>query len=617
MQNEPIDWNNEVVASLMWTARAFGIACVCLVIVGYLLVRHTQWGRQFWTITGAYFTGRDSWRQWATVAAMLFLTVLGVRLTILLSYQGNEMYTALQYAAQAFSGGDATALGEAKSTFWRSIVVFTVLATVHVLRSLLDYYVGQAFVIQWRVWLTDRVATDWLDGRAYYRGRFIDKGIDNPDQRIETDITNMTTVSQSLSMGLVTAVTSVVAFTKILWDLSGPMTLFGVEVPRAMVVLVYVYILTATAIAFWIGHPLIQLNFLKERFTANFRYALVRLRDRAESVAFYHGESVERGGLLGRFGAVITNAWRIVFRTLKFDGFNLGVSQVAVVFPIVIQAPRFFAGTITLGDITQSAAAFGQVSDSLSFFRQSYDAFAGYRASLIRLNGLISADERSRALPELRTERSDGVLELSAVSVNLPDGRPLVDGLDLRLTSGEALLVCGASGSGKTTLLRTLAQMWPYATGTVRRPTGTEAIFLSQFPYLPLGDLRDAVAYPAHAADLGDDTIREALQKVALGHLVHRLGEQEDWAAILSPGEQQRVAFARILLIRPQVAFLDEATSAVDEGLEYQLYRLVREEVPECMLFSVSHRSTVDQHHTRRLELLGDGPWRMSEVAVN
>lgn len=617
MRSEPIDWNHEAVASLLWTARAFAIAVVCLVLVGYLLARHTRWGRQFWAISGAYFSGRDSWRTWTTVAVMLLLTVMGVRLTILLSYQGNEMYTSLQYAAQAFSGGDGAALSEAKSTFWRSIGVFGVLATVHVVRSLLDYYVGQVFVIRWRVWLTDRVTSDWLGGRAYYRGRFIDRGIDNPDQRIQADVTDMITISQSLSMGLVTAVTSVVAFTKILWDLSGPMSLFGVEVPRAMVVLVYAYILVATALAFWIGHPLIRLNFLNERLTANFRYALVRLRDRAESVAFYHGEAVEKSGLLGRFSAVIANAWRIVFRTLKFNGFNLGVSQVAVVFPIVIQAPRFFTGAITLGDITQSATAFGQVSDSLSFFRMSYDTFAGYRASLIRLNGLLSADARSRDLPEVRTEHVDGAVELSAVRVHLPDGRPLIDGLTLRLTPGEALLVSGPSGSGKTTLLRTLARMWPYAEGTVRRPTGPDALFLSQLPYLPLGDLRAAVAYPAGAADLGDDAIRAAMRDVALGHLVDRLDERADWATILSPGEQQRVAFARILLMRPQVVFLDEATSAVDEGLEYLLYRLVRENVPECMLVSVSHRSTVDQHHTRRLELLGDGPWRLSEVTVN
>ncbi|QCQ91317.1 ABC transporter ATP-binding protein/permease [Rhodococcus sp. SGAir0479] len=617
MRSEPIDWNHEAVASLLWTARAFAIAIVCLVTVGYLLARHTRWGRQFWTVSGAYFSGRDSRRTWATVAVMLFLAVLGVRLTILLSYQGNEMYTSLQYAAQAFSGGDSVALAEAKSTFWRSIAVFAVLATVHVVRSLLDYYVGQAFVIRWRVWLTDRVASDWLDGRAYYRGRFVDSGIDNPDQRIQADVTDMTTITQSLSMGLVTAVTSVVAFTKILWDLSGPMSLFGVEVPRAMVVLVYVYVLTATVVAFRIGRPLIRLNFLDERLTANFRYALVRLRDRAESVAFYHGETVEKSGLLGRFTAVIANAWRIVFRTLKFNGFNLGVSQVAVVFPLLVQAPRFFAGTITLGDITQSATAFGQVSDSLSFFRQSYDTFAGYRAALVRLDGLLHSDARSRDLPAVRTESVEGEVQLSAVRVERPDGRPLVEDLTLRLAPGDALLVSGPSGSGKTTLLRTLARMWPYAGGTVRRPTGSDALFLSQLPYLPLGDLRAAVAYPARAGDLGDDAIRDVLGKVALGHLVDRLDEHADWSSILSPGEQQRVAFARIVLIRPQVAFLDEATSAVDEGLECQLYRLVREDVPECMIFSVSHRSTVDRHHTRRLELLGNGPWQLSELALS
>ncbi|WP_137725965.1 ABC transporter ATP-binding protein/permease [Prescottella subtropica] len=616
MRSESIDWNHEAVTSLLWTARAFAIAAVCLVLVGLLLTRWTRWGRQFRAISGAFFTGRDSWRTWALVAVMLALAVTGVRLTILLSYQGNEMYTALQYAAQAYSGGDAAALDAARSTFWRSIVVFSVLATIHVVRSLLDYYVGQAFVIHWRVWLTDRMATDWLGGRAYYRNRFIDKGIDNPDQRIETDVTTMTAVSQTLSIGLVTAVTSLVAFTKILWDLSGPLTLVGVSVPRAMVVVVYVYILVATVLAFWIGHPLIRLNFLNERLTANFRYALVRLRDRAESVAFYRGETVERSGLLGRFAAVIGNAWRIVYRTLKFNGFNLGVSQIAIVFPIVLQAPRFFAGTITLGDITQSATAFGQVSDSLSFFRQSYDAFAGYRAALVRLSGLLDADEKARRLPAVRTDHVDGEVELTAVRVDLPDGHPLVDDLDLRLTPGEALLVSGASGSGKTTLLRTLAQMWPYAGGAVRRPTGEQALFLSQFPYLPLGDLRDAVAYPGQAADFGDDRIRDVLGRVALGHLTDRLGEPEDWSAILSPGEQQRVAFARIVLLRPQVAFLDEATSAVDEGLEYQLYTLIREDVPDCMLVSVSHRSTVDRHHTRRLELLGDGAWQLSTVPV-
>ncbi len=213
MRDEPIDWNHEAVASLLWTSRAFLIALVCFVVIGAVLARRTEWGRQFWRITGPYFSSRDSWRPWALILALLFLTILGVRILVLLSYQGNEMYTSLQLVAQALEAGDAAALDGAKSMFWRSIVVFAVLATVHVVRSLLAQYTGQALEIVWRTWLTDRITTDWLDGRAYYRGRFIDGSIDNPDQRIESDITEVATTSQTLSMGLVSSVVSVVSFT--------------------------------------------------------------------------------------------------------------------------------------------------------------------------------------------------------------------------------------------------------------------------------------------------------------------------------------------------------------------------------------------------------------------
>ncbi|MGW0043855.1 ABC transporter ATP-binding protein/permease [Rhodococcus sp. NPDC003348] len=611
-----LDWNHEFWSSLRWTLEAFGISAVCFVIVAALLLRYTRWGRQFWRISGAYFTGRDSAPVWGLLALVLFMTVFAVRMTVLFSYQGNDMYTALQLAAQGFAQGDTAALDAAESAFWTSIVIFAVLATIHVARSLFDFYIGQAFDIRWRRWLTDHVTTDWLHGRAFYRDRFVDDTIDNPDQRIQQDITDFVQISRSLSMGAVGAVVSLVSFTKILWDLSGPMTVFGTEVPRAMVFLVFVYVLISTIVAFWLGRPLIQLNFWNERLTANFRYALVRVRDGAENVAFYRGEGVERRGLLARFAAVLRNYWRIVFRTLKFNGWNLGVNQIAVVFPILIQAPRFFAGTITLGDVTQSATAFGQVHDSLSFFRESYDTFAGYRASLIRLDGLRRANHISREMPALQAVDLDDALELDGVHVRTPDGTPLVTGLDLTMAPGDALVVKGRSGSGKTTLLRSLAEMWPYTEGRIRRPAGEQTLFLSQMPYLPLGDLRTAVAYPGSADDLDDETIRTVLRKVQLGNLVDRLDEQQDWAKVLSPGEQQRIAFARILLLRPALVFLDEATSAVDEGLEYSLYDLVRTEVPACMLFSVSHRSTVDQHHTRQLELSGDGAWQLSTVSV-
>ena len=610
-----VDWGNEFLHSVWWIVQVWAVTLVVFLIICALLARFTNWGWQFWRISGGFFRGRDAAVTFAFVAVMLLFTVFAVRMNVLFSYQGNDMFTALQYAAQGLQAGDASALQMAVDGFWFSVRIFAILATIHVVRALLDYYIDQSFIIRWRVWLTHHITDDYLKDRAYYRGRFIDRAIDNPDQRIQQDITDFTQTSVSLSMGAVSAVVSIFSFTKILWDLSGPLNILGVEVPRAMMFLVLTYVLVTTVVAFWIGRPLIRLNFLNERFNANFRYALVRLRDSAENVAFYRGEQVERVGLFARFRQVIRNYWDIVYRTLKFSGWNLVVNQTAELFPLVIQAPRFFAGTITLGDVTQTATAFRNVHDSLSFFRESYDDFAGYRASLIRLNGLMEASEASRDLPEVSMAELDNALELDNIDVRKPDGEVLIDDLSLRLNPGDALVVKGASGSGKTTLLRTLAQMWPFGDGEVRLPVGSETLFLSQIPYIPLGDLRTGVCYPAEPAEVGDELLRETLQKVSLGHLQGRLDEEQDWAKILSPGEQQRVAFARILLLKPKLVFLDEATSAVDEGLEYSLYALIRAEVPDTMLVSVAHRSTVDQHHTQRLELDGTGSWELSPVS--
>jgi putative ATP-binding cassette transporter len=610
------DWNNELVASLKWLLITFSITAVAFTVIVALLLTLTKWGRQFWSVTGDYFKGPGAWRTILFIAVLLFMTVFAVRMNVLFSYQGNDLYNALQGGAGALAQHNPETLGAAKTAFWNAVRLFAVLATIHVVRALLYYYVGQAFDIRWRLWLTERVTADWLDDRAFYRARFIDDTIDNPDQRVQEDITNFVQNSRLLSMGAVTAVVSVFSFAKILWDLSGPLTILGTEIPRAMVYLVMVYVLVATIVAFWIGRPLIRLNFRYQAATANFRYALVRLRDSAENVAFYGGEGVEKRGLLGRFAEVIRAYWGIIFRTLKFSGWNLAVDQTAEIFPLALQAPRFFSGAIKLGDVMQTATAFRQIHDSLSFFRENYDTFAAYRASLIRLGGLIAASDQSRDLPKISMRSLDNAVEFDKIDVRKPDGAILIDDLNLRLDPGDALVVKGPSGSGKTTLLRTLAQMWPYADGEVRRPEGNESLFLSQIPYLPLGDLRTTVAYPARPEDISDDMLRGTLTKVHLGHLVNRLDEEADWAAILSPGEQQRIAFARILLIKPKVVFLDEATSAVDEGLEFSLYTLVRTEVPRTMLVSIAHRSTVDQHHTRRLQLGGDGPWTLEPIAV-
>lgn len=594
-----MNWHQALQESLSWLAIASFITLIAFTAAATLAIRYTRWGSQFWQLAGPYFTFRRSWRPLLVFAVLLVLTLFSVRMNVLFSFWYNGFYSALQALDQA--------------AFWYLLGVFAVLATLHVLRALLTLYVTQAFSIQWRVWLTERLTRDWMHGDAYYRGQFLAEPVDNPDQRIELDVNAYVTNSVTLALGAVSALVSLVAFTGILWGLSAPLAVAGVEIPRAMVFAVYVYVLIATWIAFRLGRPLIRLNFLNEKLTANFRYALMRLRENAENIAFYQGAQVERGTLLGRFGALIVNAWALVFRNLKFSGFNLGVSQVAVVFPFILQAPRFFSGAIKLGDVMQTSQAFGQVQDALSFFRESYDTFAQYRATLDRLTGFLDANQQASTLPRVSTREQAQALDITGLQVMRPDGHALIADLDLRLHAGQALLIKGPSGSGKTTLLRALAGLWPYAEGEVRRPTGSQALFLSQRPYLPLGDLRTAIAYPAGSTLEDEARMQQALRQVNLAHLAERLAVSCDWSHILSVGEQQRLAFARVLFNRPQVVFLDESTSAMDEGLEHALYSLLRNELPQTLLVSVGHRSTLGAFHTHRLEVDGQGGWALLE----
>lgn len=614
--NTSRDWGTELAHSLIWMSWVFPLTFVVSGIAIAILLATTAWGRQVWTVSGGFFRGAGAWKVYALLGALLFFSLFAVRLNVLFSYWSNDFYNSLQFGAQAIATKNKAGLDHSIDFFWSAMTLFAVLATIHVVRSLIAYFVGEAFEIRWRLWLTDHVTDDWMSGNAYYRNRFIDDTIDNPDQRIQADVTSFVSTSRSLAFGAISAVVTVVSFTKVLWDLSGSLTVFGVEIPRATMWIILTYVLITTVIAFWLGRPLIRLNFLYERVTANFRYALVRVREEAENIAFYRGERVEGAGLFARFRAVIAQYWQIVYRTLKFDGWNLSVNQAAIVFPWLIQGPRFFTGQVTFGDLTQTSTAFGEIHDSLSFFREAYSDFASYRASTIRLHGLLDADGQSRALPRITATATERGVAISHVGVRRPDGGVLIDNLDVSLAAGDALVVKGASGAGKTTLLRTLAQIWPYADGSLAAPSGNDTLFLSQLPYLPLGDLRTAVAYPAQASDFDEATMQATLRKVALGHLTTQLDVVDDWSAVLSPGEQQRIAFARVLLIRPQAVFLDEATSAIDEGLEYTLYELVRSELPETIVVSVAHRSTVDVHHTRRLELAGDGRWELGAVSV-
>lgn len=593
-----LDWKHEWSTSLIWSGTVFFITVAAFGVAVWPLVRFTGWGRQFWRIGLPYFRpghGWVSWRPLFTVLIMLWMTILAVRIDVLLSYWTNWLFTAMQ---------DLNA-----AAFGYSLVVFGVLTAVYFVHSRVEYLIEQTFIIHWRSWLNDHMVADWLDGRAYHRGNLVTTPVDNPDQRIQEDTTAFVLESLGLSLGAVRSVVALASFTPILWGLSGTLSLCGHTVPGAMVFLAYLYVIVASFGAFRIGRPLIGLSFINEGLGASFRYALVRLRDRSEDIAFYHGEEVERITLATRFGAIIQNNWRIVFRNLKFDGFNIAISQIALVVPYLIQAPRFFSHVITLGDVQQTTVAFGHVHGALSFFRNSYGAFATYRAILNRLTGLLDVNSQSRALPSVTVADCLDGLDVEDLTVRRPDGAPLIENLTLHLSPGQALLVTGASGCGKTTLLRTLADLWPYAHGTIQRPTAGRALFLPQHPYVPLGDLRTALTYPQFPHVVGDEQVRKALRMVQLGHLEDRIDDEVDWSRILSAGEQQRLGIARILINRPRLVLLDEATSATDAGLEHALYTLIRTRLPECTLVSVGHRSRLTTFHTHSLHLPGKGRW--------
>ena len=618
-----IDWSDEFFNSTLWVLQVWVITAVSLLVVLVLVGRMTEWGRQFWRITGDYFKGRQSAPVWAVVGLLLLSAILVVRINVLLSYYANDLFSALQVTFQPDSARNTGIQG-----FWATILVFAVLAVCYVARTLADLYLTQRFIMRWRIWLSRRFIDDWLDDYAYFRSQFSRRPIDNPDQRIQQDIDIFTagvggepnnpshTSDRLLLFGAVQSVVAVFSFGAILWRLSGPLTLGSVTVPRALFWVVIFYVLAATIVAFVIGRPLIRLSFMNELLNAGFRYALVRLRDASAAVGLYRGENAERRVLKGRLTAVMDNYGNWRNRMVLFTGWNLSLSQAIDPLPFIVQAPRLFAREISLGDIFQSATAFHTIHNSLSFFRDAYDSFASYRAAIIRLDGLIDENTLARTFTQVTTTASgDGALDVDGVGVRTPDGGHLIRDLDLRLEAGDALLISGPSGIGKTVLLQSLAGLWPFVSGSVRLPSSRQdAMFVPQLPYIPLGDLRAVVSYPHEEGVVDDREIQRALVKVALSHLAIRLNDVRDWAKVLSVGEQQRIAFARVLLAKPRAVFLDESTSAMDEGLELMLYELIHTEFPDAILVSVSHRSTVEQFHGRHLELIGDGEWRLDPL---
>ena len=589
-----MDYTQEIITSSLWIARTLALTVIFFSLGIFLLVRLTHWGKQFWMFAGGYLSPKRSIKPLLFFVLIVTLTLFSVRLSLVHSTWYNNMYTALQEFNQ--------------TVFWEQMILFCFIAGFSVAAALISYYLNQRFSINWIEWLNTELLEKWMDKRAYYKSQYIGNNLDNPDQRIQQDIQSYVKTTLSLSTGVIDAVTSMISYTILLWGLAGPMTLLGIEIPRAMVYLVFAYVIFTTLIAFWLGKPLIRLNFANEKLNANYRYSLIRVKEYAESIAFYAGEKVEKNRLYKQFRAVIDNMWDIVFRALKFSGFNLVVSQISVVFPLLIQVGRYFEKQIKLGDLMQTLQVFGKLHSNLSFFRNTYDSFAEYKATLDRLTGFHYSVEAAQK--QSKTDITDHPTDVifQHLSVKSPMGKILIKDLNLTLTQGNSLLIQGQSGVGKTTLLRTIAGLWSYAEGKIFCPQHN-TLFLSQRPYLPQGNLLTALYYPDTTENVDLAKITRVLEQVQLAHLQDRLEQEQDWSRILSLGEQQRLAFARLLLHKPKVAFLDEASASLDEGMEHAMYRLIREELPNTTIISVGHRSTLVPLHQQQLELHTDGSW--------
>jgi len=563
--------------------------------------------RAAWKLAWPFWAGDEKWSARGLLAAVIALNLASVWLNVRLNAWNNDFYNALQNYDWP--------------NFWWQFAIFGMIAVSLIVVAVYQLYLRQILHIRWRRWMTDRFLKDWLADQAYYRMQLDQSATDNPDQRIADDLDRFTSISLTLSIGLMNAVVTLFSFLFILWSLSGSLHIpfgedSGIDIPGYMVFAAIIYAVGGTWLTQKIGSPLIGLLYNQQRYEADFRFSLVRLRENAESVAFYGGESRELGVFQGRFARVVLNWWDIILRRKKLTWFTTGYSQVAVVFPFLVAAPRYFSKEIQLGGLMQISSAFGQVQDSLSFIVTSYTEIAEYQSVVQRLQGFRAKVEEistERHAPHpIDIQRAGAGVEVGGLDLNLPDGRSLRQDIALAAVPGKPVLVTGPSGSGKSTLLRAIAGLWPFGRGRIRVGDG-HVLFLPQRPYLPLGTLGDAIAYPELDHQPRRAELEAALHAVGLSYLIDQLDEEGNWAQRLSGGEQQRLGFARVLLVRPDVVFLDEATSALDEAAESALYRLLREAEWGPTVVSVGHHGTLRRFHETVIDL---GRHRVSEAVA-
>lgn len=557
-----------------------------------------------WHLSRPYFmSSEERWPARGMLAAIVVMNLMLVGLSVILSFWRREFYNALQ-------DKDFKAFLELLFLYRKTpsgmMPGFCEVAAIFIVVNVYSVYLNQLLQIRWRRWLTRQFLTEWMADRAYYNISLTSDreavGTDNPDQRVAEDLRDFTQMALSLSLDLLSNIVSLLSFVGILWGLSGAIEAFGIPIPGYMVWVALAYALVGTTLTHLVGRPLTILNFRRQRVEADFRYALVRVRENMESIALYRGEQEEGVTLRQRFAEVITNWRQIMNRTKLLNALTGGYTQIAVIFPIVVAAPRYFANNMQLGGLMQTVGAFGQVQNSLSWFVDSYAAIAQWRAIVERLSTFHRAIVKARAENHggfTAATSADGNLRLQDVTMSLPDGTKLLDGADLILTPGHSVVITGRTGSGKSTLFRVLAGIWPFGHGRVEIPENS--FFLPQRPYIPLGTLKHVITYPHAVDDYSHEQIVQALRDAGLPRLCERVGDDDNWPTRLSGGEQQRIALARALLAKPDWIFLDEATASLDPAAEEDLYRVLRERLPHATLVSIAHRPSVAAFHDGRM----------------